>query len=300
MADVAGPVESVTSSPPQTPLDRIVALCSGIMRTWTFPLIFISLWGYAVYKYGLFLGIGLGWFPAFVIALLFAKPLHWVVSIGLVVVAFWWTTSEINRIVRSIEHPWTLAMFLGLGALAVAAIWSDREKLRLHFAQLPPGQFTRSIIAVSVPVVLIGLAFDPYLTGVIVALIGAGLLSAKWRKRQSGETAVDERHSGAPVTMRPAGTCPRCGKFAMVHAPEDSILCRRCRHSIPTADLIVGSTTGHIYHRPTCRQTISITTRDALLFGSSWEAVLHDYQACEMCDPPPVYRHFESAAASAR
>ena len=53
----------------------------------TFVIIFIGSWIYAIATYGFFLGVGLGWFPALVIAGLASLfwPLIWLAIAALVV-----------------------------------------------------------------------------------------------------------------------------------------------------------------------------------------------------------------------
>ena len=54
---------------------------------------------------------------------------------------------------------------------------------------------------------------------------------------------------------------------------------------------VIGSTASLIYHRRECEAALKIGPKNRVQFASSWEAALHGFRPCELCEPPSTYRH---------
>jgi hypothetical protein len=108
----------MTTTPPryQPPPRRTYTDIGWICAALTGPATFLALWIYCAVTYGL-LGFGLGWIPAFILALLVAVATIFLWPVAAIVLLY-----VISR--AFVIHPRSLTYIaLFVGVIAIATIW---------------------------------------------------------------------------------------------------------------------------------------------------------------------------------
>jgi hypothetical protein len=242
------------TSPTAPDLKGLLGSMARAAESRTFVVLFFTIWGLTIFGSGFLIGVGIGWFPSFIAAFVLTRSATFLARLA--------------------------GYAIGMGILGLMVFWL-------------PEWITRTVWSLE----------GAWRVVFFVVVIGGGAV-AIWRERGGwGERAVVESHAltaSQPVSGAeevpiegPLAVCPRCRQFALRGGPADSLVCD-CGYNVSARTLIVGSLKSQVYHRPTCRRLSALDRSDAVLFGWSWDAALAGHAACEVCTPPPVYRHSDT------
>jgi ribosomal protein L37AE/L43A len=268
--------------------------------------------------------IGIGFLATFLVPALLQMLLSCAI-LGLIALAGWLALSDGGHRFLS-DNP--LYLWLLIGGTAAVVIWVRRHDISAMISTTEWAVLRRQgwedlrkllfgvLVLAPIVLIIILLFMYPVVTALGLVLVASlGLVVVGWRNREQ-----DAKPSYAHFL------CPQCRKQAACRQPGGIFTCTECGHTfsvkrsprlatvlpsrsaerqsatsdevVPVSSvtsndprMVLGSSASLIYHRPDCDEIQGIQVKNRVPFGSSWDAAIHGYGPCKLCQPPSKYRH---------